>query len=310
MNFSQATYGFALSLTAQGYSQATIDIYTWALGILVGQVGDQDPAALTPQDLITFFAWLQTERNLSPASVENVWTAIRSFYNWLTIELELDARPDLHLKRPAYPPSDIQPFTQEEVQALLQACEYTKPTEGRRNLFRMRRPTALRDRALVILLLDTGLHASECSRLLVGDVDLGSGEMKIRPFGTGRKTRGRNVFLGAGACRALWRYLTERGDPPPSDPLFVTTTNNPLDRSALYHLVRALGKRANIDHVHPHRFRHTFAIQYLRNGGDVFTLQRLLGHSSLDMVRRYLALADADDQAAHKRASPVDRWRL
>lgn len=75
-------------------------------------------------------------------------------------------------------------------------------------------------------------------------------------------------------------------------------------------LLHLLLKRAGVRRVYPHRFRHTFAIEYLRNGGDTRTLQAILGHSSLHMVRRYLAIVQANLDAQYRSASPVRNWRL
>ena len=111
-------------------------------------------------------------------------------------------------------------------------------------------------------------------RLRVQEMELEAGEVYVRPHGTGQKTKRRHVYLGKTARRALWRCWAGR------------------------------------DNVYPQRFRHTFAIQFLRHDGDVFSLQRMLGHSTLETVKHYLAIADSDAQNTHQRASPADRRRL
>ena len=83
-----------------------------------------------------------------------------------------------------------------------------------------------------------------------------------------------------------------------------------FNRHRLLDLRQTMGARAGVTAVTVHRFRHASAIKYLRNGEDPYTLQRLLGHSTLDRVKRYLAIAQADIERAHRRASPVDNWAL
>jgi integrase/recombinase XerD len=78
----------------------------------------------------------------------------------------------------------------------------------------------------------------------------------------------------------------------------------------LRQVIKGLGDKAGVKKCHPHRFRHTFAITYLRSGGDIFTLKSLLGHGSLDMVEHYTRIAEVDVELAHRKASPADNWRL
>jgi integrase/recombinase XerD len=321
MKMDQALKGFLLMRSADGYSKNTVELYRWALELMLDYLKNPEVEDITQKDLLEFFVWLREgyepkRRNgstepLKPRSIENIWTAMRSFFNWATSELSLKTRPDRRIKRPQYDPPEIIPFTQEQVAAMLKACEYvtTKPSDKRRS-FTMRRPTASRDVAIILVLLDTGIRVSECSRLRVRDVNLETGEVHIQPYGTGRKTRPRTVMLGKKARKAVWRYLAGREGVADDDYLFVTKQDRRMNRNSIRVLLNQIGDQAGIDKSNPHRFRHTFAIFFLRNGGDVFTLKRILGHSRLEMVERYLDIASSDVKRAHQRASPADNLKI
>jgi integrase/recombinase XerD len=94
-----------------------------------------------------------------------------------------------------------------------------------------------------------------------------------------------------------------------SAPLFAAN-DRPFKCDTLRLLIGRIGSRAGVRKCHPHQFRHTFAITYLRSGGDLFTLQAMLGHSTLEMVQHYSRLAQVDIEQAHRRASPADNWHL
>ncbi|MFC2055707.1 tyrosine-type recombinase/integrase [Chloroflexota bacterium] len=247
------------------------------------------------------------ESPLSGSSMENIWKAIRSFFRWASEEIEIE-RPDLNLVKPEYSAPEIIPYTEIEFKLLLKACDFTAESNGRRIPFKMKRPSGKRDRAIVLVLLDTGIRASEIARVELADVNFQTGAILIAPFGSGRKTKSRTVYMGKAARSALWLYVAERNDI--EGVLFRTVRGRPMNRNSIRQMVNSLGERAGVRNAYPHRFRHTFAIQFLRNGGDIFSLQRLLGHASLEMVQKYLKLAEVDTQNAHRRASPVDRWGL
>jgi site-specific recombinase XerD len=188
----------------------------------------------------------------------------------------------------------VQALTLEQVQLLLAQCS-SRTTLGSR------------DKAILMMLLDTGMRVSELASLNMSDVDVNSGAIVVR-FGKGGKQR--IVRMGRTAQKILWRYVAayRKGY---GDRLFLTHDGRPLKAEAIEIMVRRLGKKTGIAEVHAHRLRQTFAISYLRGGGDVFTLKYLLGHTTLQMTQRYLQSLNADDALdAHKKFSPLDNMNL
>lgn len=305
---SQAIEGFLLARAADGYAPDTIDQYRWGLAKITEHIKG-NLADIKIEDLRQAMTAIQGG-DLAAQSKFHVWKSIKAFYKWALSEELVTSRPDANLKQPRFQVPEIQPLTTEEIKLLLKSIDRTKPSVGKRDAFTMPRAMKLRDKAIILILLDTGIRASELARLELRDLDLQTGTIVIRPHQSGLKSRGRVIPLGKSVRTAIWRYHTERKGLKPSDPVFATAKGTPIVANALLHLLMRLGDRAGVANVHPHRFRHTFAVQFLRNGGDVFTLQRILGHATLDMTHHYLALAQSDDEAAHRRASPVDNWRL
>lgn len=310
MRTSQALEGFVFARRAAGVSPHTVLCYRWGWTPLIRWLGDPELDQVQPEQLRAYFYQLREQGKYAEASLQMVWRVISAFYTWASVELGIP-RADRLLERPGSNGRKILPYTHDELSRLLKACDFSRlATPKKRKSFQMRRPTAKRDRAIVLILVDTGLRAGELCRLRIEDVDLASGRVEVKNFRKGLKSKARVVKLGKAARHAVWLYLTERSTAQNSDPLVLTSKGNAWSSPSIFHLVRELGNRAGVAGAHPHRFRHTFAIQYLRNGGDIFTLQELLGHESLVMVRKYLEIAEADIDTSHERNSPADRWGL
>ena len=107
-----------------------------------------------------------------------------------------------------------------------------------------------------------------------------------------------------------WGITERENQNDPSAPLFLGKFNRPLNRDALRLLVNSLGEKVGGKKYHPHRFRHIRHTFALRSGGDIFTLESLLGRGSLDMVEHYARIAQVDIEQAVRKASPTDNWRL
>lgn len=320
---SQAIDGFLLDKQIGGASPYTIRNYKLSLHRFAAYL-ETDPTILSietnqARNYIHHFQTTQlTPAGIaprpaklpSPKTVLNEYTALASFWSWAVAE----GYTEQHIIQPIKPPRpsepSIDPLTQSDFQSLLKATNFTASWKGKPRT-RSTRPEILRqrDHAILLFLLDTGVRAAELCRLCIADLDLKNGSATIT--GKSRLDSGRGkvrvVHFGRNTRKVVWEYLIAR-EAGPEAPAFATTGGGFLDRRHLGRHVKRLAERANLKNVNPHRFRHTFAINYLRNGGDIYTLQSILGHTSLDMVRRYLRIAEADCADAHRRASPVDNW--
>jgi len=321
---SKAIEGFFNFKLADATSLGTITGYRHDLKHFIEHIGDQEVTGITADTVRDFLAWLRTEylpkrfdgstHPLSPKTLRNYWICLSSFFAWLNREFGYDDVMD-KVPAPKAKRAPVEAFSRKQLEQLLKAAEYSDEAKTvDRRKFRMRRSTAKRDVAIVLTLVDTGLRATELCSLKIGDADLKTGRIVVKHGITGgaKGGKGRTVYLGKTARRALWSYLVSREDQgdDADQPLFLGKFERPMNNGALLQLVKRLGERAGVKKCHPHRFRHTFAITYLRSGGDVFTLQSLLGHADLDMVRHYVRVAEIDVAMVHKRASPADNWHL
>ena len=249
---------------------------------------------------------------LSKKSLLNVHTALSALWSY-AVAKEITKRHILREVRPPKPETRaIVPFTEHDVKAVLAACDHSQPygRPGKRTA-ENRRPTARRDKAIIKLLVDTGIRASELCDLRFLDVDFKN--QRIVVFGKGSKER--VLPMSARVKSALSEYIEfERPGPLPAadaaEPLFLTHEGNPFNRDALLDLLNSLGRRAGVPDCHPHRFRHTFAVEYLRNRANTLALRELLGHVSNETLEIYVKLAEVDLANIHKYASPAERWRL
>jgi len=284
---------------AQRLSRWTLLDYETVLRRFNREIGDFDIDHIERKTIAHYLASL----DLSKKRVKNIYTALSSLWTWAvemgycTVHIIRQIKPPKPEKRP------ILPFTRDQIMNMLASTdaskEYTRP--GKRAC-RNRLKTGVRDRAIILLLLDTGIRASELCGIKVKD---------IKPHGIyihGKGSKDRLVPISETTRSALCDYIGEQKDIEKY--VFKTEQGNVLSRDALRLIIRRIGDRAGVNDAHPHRFRHTFAINFLRNGGDVFTLQAILGHETLDMVRRYLAIAQTDINGVHQRASPVKVWGL
>jgi integrase/recombinase XerD len=236
---------------------------------------------------------LDLQGRYSEATVAGRIRAIKALFAWGVREELLTTDPTKRVPVPKIPHTDFEVFDTKQVDTILKACD-TKQLQG------------CRDFAVVMVLFDSGIRASELIGITQQDIDWERG--LVRVFGKGAKER--QVPVSARTLRAIRRYLSHRRkaghDHQPS--VFLNNDGDALTYSGLAQLLRRLGTRTGL-HIHPHKFRHSFAVNALRNDAREFDIQDCLGHTTLFMTKHYARQSAVDLSERHRRFSPADRLK-
>ena len=237
----------------------------------------------------------QQDRTISVRTIQCHVRALKAFSTWLysngyTFENRLK-----NLRIPKAPVTFVEPLTPEEIRKITASINKQSPT-GNRNY------------ALFVTLLDTGLRASEAASIILNNLNLTDGYIKVM----GKGSKERIVPIGKYVQRTLWVYIDKVRRDTSSidcDNLFLTRNGIPITVNTVKLVFSRLAKSSGVKRLHAHLCRHTFAINYLLNGGDIFSLREILGHTTLEIVNHYLHFTSSQITMQHHKFSPIDRFQ-
>lgn len=285
--------GFLLDCRSRNLAAGTLRFYQQKLQPLLAWLEQRGVTSPDEIRALHLRAWIVelADGSHTAGGVHAFYRAAKAFCTWLEAEGSVEVSPMKRVRAPKLPEDQLEPVSMDDVRAMLATCN-------------SRCLLDFRDAAIILALLDTGCRAAEFTALNYGDANLKTGALLVRS-GKGRKPR--MVFLGVTSRRALLKYIRKRGEPQDGEPLFATAKGGRFTYFGLRSVIERRAGQAGIAPPTLHSFRRAFALGCLRNNVDVYSLQRLMGHASLAVLRRYLAQTEDDLREAHERGGPVDR---
>jgi site-specific recombinase XerD len=301
---------FAVSNTTEGKSARTVPWYTDMLSAFIRYLDTVHlPHILSNLNIDVvraFILYLQQRRKfeghpytpqqdklLSPKTIQCHVRSLKAFSSWLFAEQYTAENRLERLKLPKAPETITTPLTDKEIKKCSSSIN-------------KKSPTGIRNYTILITDLDTGLREGEIVGCLLPNVNLVDGYIKVM----GKGSKERIVPIGKFVQKKLLFYI-ENVRPKPANVeinnLFLTTDGKPMTVNSIKLMFSRLAKTSGVNRLHCHLCRHTFSINFLLNGGDVFSLKEILGHTSLEMVNHYLHFSTSQITALQHKYSPMDR---
>lgn len=284
---------FIHACRSRNLAQGTIEFYGKKLQAFVQFCTDlaiTNVSQISPETIRNFLIYLEARQH-KPAGIHCYYRALKTFLKWYECETEPEGwrNPISKVKAPIVPLQPLDPVSIETIKAMMETCKRGKFTDAR-------------DKAALLVLLDTGIRLAEFLALNREDVNPITGAILIRS-GKGRKPR--NVYMGEKSRQVLKRYLKQRKDYSPA--LWISRSGERLTEAGLRMMLRRRAAQAGVLIPSPHDFRRAFALERWRAGVDILTLSKLMGHTSLQVLNRYLKQIGEDLEQAARQSSPVDR---
>ena len=275
--------------TAEWYRACLKDFSIFADYILDLHGQEVQPSQITRSLVVMWLASLKS--HMKDVSINNRFRGFRAYLNWLVQEQFIKSSPIEGMKAPRYTKNLPGIFQPEQIEAMLKLCPPN-------------RWWGARDAAMIALLLRTGMRINELANMRVEDIQWKPGQVKV--LGKGRKER--RLWLDKVCIKTLLRYQRFRNI---DSGYWWRGKRDRLTVEGAKKVFQRLGRRAGIEGVRcsAHTFRHTFAVSYLRAGGDIRHLQEILGHKSLRATEVYLQIIDAEyAMAQHQKLDPFAKW--
>jgi site-specific recombinase XerD len=282
--------GFILERQSRGLSKRTVAYYIEKLGYFCKYLDDLhvvDIGEISPEIIRQYLIFLSNSHNAG--GVHSIYRAIRALFNWWEFETGGDFKnPIKKVPAPRFNTDPLPGISIQDVMKMVDACSSD---------------FAIRDKSIILTLADTGLRASEFISLDIQDIDLITGQISVK-HGKGNKSR--TVYAGRKCRQMIRKYLKTRNNLSLISPLWAISEGERISFSGLREIIRRRAKDAGLKEPGLHDFRRCFAITMLRNGCDLITLSRLMGHSNLEVLKRYLLISKSDLENTFRATSSID----
>lgn len=278
---------FFVDRKARGLSMGTIQFYSKQMARFLSFCEGQSITSIeqiTANEVRRYLLWME-EKGHNPGGRHAGYRVLKTFLYWWERETEPSEwkNPFMNVAAPKVNQEPLAPIPIEDVKAMVLTCENTL--------------LGKRDRAILFILLDTGIRAKGLISIDLDDLSPHLLEAELRITKNGKS---RSLFFSPKSRKAIRSYLRERKDPYPA--LLITRALTRLTIPGLRQILRRRAQKAMTKVWGAHSFRRAFALQALRNGVDIYSLQLLMGHSDLQVLRRYLAQTKDDLRNSHQKA--------